>query len=241
MAGLKLYEELAEWWPLLSPPEEYVDEIAFFLNALQEANVPLQGTLLDLGSGGGSNAFHLKEHFVLTLVDLSPQMLKVSRDLNPESEHIVGDMRSVRLDRLFDVVFVHDAIDYMTTEADLRQAIETAFVHCKPGGTALFIPDHIRDSFEESSDGGDGHNGVGRALRYMEWTFDPDPTDTRCTTHYVFMLREGNTVHVEHDQHECGLFSRSDWMQWLADAGFQVHRLEDDYGRDVFVAKRPLS
>jgi hypothetical protein len=31
----------------------------------------------------------------------------------------------------------------MTTEADLRQAIETAFVHCAPGGarfTAMQVP-----------------------------------------------------------------------------------------------------
>jgi SAM-dependent methyltransferase len=238
MAALKLYEELAEWWPLLSPPEDYVDEIAYFLEALKGADVPLQGTLLDLGSGGGSNAFHLKEHFALTLVDLSPNMLDVSRAINPEAEHIVGDMRSARLGRQFDVVFVHDAIDYMVTEADLRQAIETAFLHCKLGGAALFVPDHVRDSFEESSDEG-GSDGVGRALRFIEWTFDPDPTDTRITTHYVFMLREGNTIHVEHDQHECGLFARADWIKWLQEAGFETKQLEDDYGRDVFVAHKP--
>lgn len=237
MAALKMYEELANWWPLLSPPEDYVDEIAFFLDALKNANAT-EGTLLDLGAGGGSNAFHLKEHFTLTLVDLAPKMLDVSRAINPEADHIVGDIRSVRLGKVFDVVFVHDAIDYMTTESDLRQAIETAFVHCKPGGVALFVPDHMRDTFEEGDDTG-GNDGEGRSLRYMEWTFDPDPNDTTYTTHYVFMLREGQTVHVEHDEHIGGLFARADWMQWLETAGFTVTRLVDEYERDVFVAKRP--
>ena len=32
----------------------------------------------------------------------------------------------------------HDAVAYMKTEDDLRQAIETAYVHCQPGGAALF-------------------------------------------------------------------------------------------------------
>jgi hypothetical protein len=41
-------------------------------------------------------------------------------------------------------VFVHDAVAYMTTERELRAAIETAFVHCRPGGAALFAPDHVR-------------------------------------------------------------------------------------------------
>lgn len=234
----KLYEELADWWPLLSPHEDSAEEIAFFLEALNVTEAAPQRTMLELGSGGGSNAFHLKKHFKMTLVDLAPNMLTVSRTFNPECEHIVGDMRSVRLERQFDVVFIHDAIDYMTTEDDLRQAMETAFLHCKPGGVALFIPDHVRESFEESSDEG-GSDGVGRALRYMEWTFDPDPTDSTCITHYVFMLREGHTIHVEHDQHTCGLFARADWLQWLSDAGFETERLVDDYERDVFVATKP--
>lgn len=239
MAALKLYEELANWWLLLSPPEEYVDEVAFFLKALQGAGVPLQGAMLDLGSGGGSNAFHMKQHFKMTLVDIAPKMLDVSRTINPECDHVTGDMRTVQVGQVFDVVFVHDAIDYMTTEADLRLAIENAFRHCKPGGAALFVPDHVRDTFEASDDSG-GSDGETRGLRYLEWTFDPDAGDTTYTTHYVFMLREGNTVHVEHDEHVCGLFARADWLRLLSETGFQTQRLTDEYGRDVFVALRPL-
>ncbi len=60
-------------------------------------------------------------------------MLAVSLRLNPECESVEGDMRTVRLGRQFDCVFIHDAIVYMTTGADLRRAIQTAFVHCEPG------------------------------------------------------------------------------------------------------------
>ena len=49
-------------------------------------------------------------------------------------------------------MFIHDAIDYMTTESDLRQAIDTAFVHCRPGGIAVFVPDHTSETFESESD-----------------------------------------------------------------------------------------
>ena len=81
MASLKLYEELAEWWPLLSPPDEYDEEVAFFLEALHDAHAVEHGTMLDLGSGGGSNAFHLKNYFTMTLVDVAPNMLDVSRNV----------------------------------------------------------------------------------------------------------------------------------------------------------------
>src|SRR3712207_3861404 len=97
--------------------------------------MPPAPTLLELGSGGANNAVHLKAHFAqVTLTDLSPQMLAVSRALNPDCGHLLGDMRTLRLGRAFNVVFIHDAIDYMSTHHDLRLALETAFLHCTPGG-----------------------------------------------------------------------------------------------------------
>lgn len=240
MSPLKLYAELAEWWPLLSPPEEYTEEVAFFLQTLRHNDGPEQPTMLDLGSGGGSNAFHLKAHFTMTLVDIAPDMLSVSRSINPECEHVVGDLRSIRLGRQFDVVFIHDAIDYMTTQTDLRLALENAYRHCKPGGQALFVPDHVRENFQPDTDHG-GRDGDGRALRYLEWQFDPDETDSTYTTHYVFLLREGDTVHVEHDQHVCGLFGRADWLRLLTEVGFSPECVVDPFERDVFIASRPLS
>jgi hypothetical protein len=238
MSPLKLYDELAQWWPLLSAPEDYADEAAFFLQALDDPTAPRPRTMVEFGSGGGNNALHLKAHFTMTLVDVAPGMLAISRALNPECEHVEGDMRTVRLGRVFDTVFIHDAIEYMTTEADLRQAIETAFVHCKPGGVALFVPDHVRETFQPATDHG-GHDGVGRGLRYLEWQFDPDVADTRYTTHYAILLREGDDVRVEHDWHECGLFARADWMRLLTSAGFEPDRVTDAYNRDVFVASKP--
>jgi SAM-dependent methyltransferase len=238
---LKLYDELAKWWPLLSPPEDYADEAAFFRRLFVEAGLPASPSLLELGSGGGSNAFHLKNDFArLTLSDLSPEMLAVSRALNPECEHVQGDMRTLRLERVFDVVFIHDAIDYMTTTEELRQAMQTAFVHCKVGGIALFVPDHVRETFEPSTTH-DGNDGDGRALRYLEWSYDPDENDTTCVTEYAFLLREdGQPTQVEHEQHICGLFPRVEWLRLLEGTGFiQPQIFRDEYGRDLFLARRP--
>lgn len=237
---LKMYDEFASWWPILSPPEDYAEEAAFFWQLFDSMGLPASPSLLELGCGGGSNASYLKEHFAeLTLCDLSPQMLAISRALNPECEHLEGDMRTLRLAREFDAVFIHDAIDYMTTSAELRQAIETAFVHCKRGGVALFVPDHVRETFEPFTEQ-DGQDGDGRAMRYLEWTYDPDKTDTLYTTDYVYIFREDNKpVRVEHDQHICGLFPRAEWLRLLEETGFEAKRVQDPYIRDLFVARKP--
>jgi len=220
----RLYNEFADWWPILSCPADYEEEAAFYRRALIETCQHHPQTLLELGSGGGNNASHLKVFFHMTLVDLSPGMLAVSKTLNPELEHIEGDMRTVRLGRLFDAVFIHDAIMYLTTENDLRQAIKTAFVHCRPGGAALFAPECVRETFQASTDHG-GNDGNGRSMRYLEWDYDPDPADTTYTCDFAYMLREGDEVRVEYDHHVVGLFARDQWLQFIRDAGFEPHMI----------------
>jgi SAM-dependent methyltransferase len=237
---LKLYNELAAWWPVFSPPADYVEEVRFFQQVLLNASLPAAPTFLELGSGGGNNASLLKALFAhMTLTDISPGMLAVSRKLNPECEHIEGDMRSLRLDRLFDVVFIHDAIDYMITLQDLEQAIETAFIHCKQGGLAMFVPDHVRETFQPLTDHG-GEDGEGRAIRWLEWSYDPDENDATYTTEYAILLKEGDEPsQIAHDRHLCGLFRRAEWLRLLQEAGFKVELIRDEFQRDVFVAHRP--
>src|SRR5262245_42278431 len=133
MTAPKLYSALAHWWPIFSAKEDYAEEAATFRDILKTAVAPAPKTVVEFGSGGGNNAFYMQADFVMTLVDMSPGMLEVSRATNPECEHLLGDMRSVRLGRVFDGVFIHDAIMYITTEADLRSVIETVWVHVRPG------------------------------------------------------------------------------------------------------------
>jgi SAM-dependent methyltransferase len=218
----RVYGDLAEWWPLISPPEEYAEEAAHLAAVFGSAAVPVR-EVLDLGSGGGGVAVHLKNRLNLTLVDLSEEMLAVSRRLNPECEHIRGDMRTIRLDRAFDAVLVHDAIDYMTGEDDLRQVIETAYAHCRPGGIALFVPDHVADTFRELSGGGGGSGTDGRQASFREWTWDPDPADDWVQAEYEFVLRAADSsVQVVRETHRLGAFSRATWLRLLGDAGFHT-------------------
>jgi SAM-dependent methyltransferase len=221
MAGMtyRLYQELADWWPLISPPEEYADEAA----RLAELFGPAVTEVLDLGSGGGNVALHLKQRFSLTLVDLSPDMFAVSQRLNPECAHRPGDMRTVRLGRMFDAVLVHDAVDYMTSESDLRQVIETAFAHCRPGGLAIFVPDHIADTFHAINGGGGSSDATGRQASFREWTWDPDPADDWVRAEYEFTLRAPDgTVQTVHETHRLGAFRRNTWLRLLTDAGFET-------------------
>jgi len=237
---MKLYNELADWWPMMAPPAEFREEARFFARVLKESCKPPLRTVLDLGSGTGNNAFHLKSRFRMTLVDMSPRMLDVNRAVNPECEHIEGDIRTLRLRRTFDAVFVHDAVCHMTTEADLRAAMETAFVHCRPGGVALFVPDEMRETFVPATEHG-GVDRQDRGLRYVQWTSDPDPHDTAIVVDFGILLRdERGDVRVVHERQTHGLFARAVWLRLLRKTGFTVSVVSHRRIRDVFLCRRPV-
>jgi hypothetical protein len=118
--GHSLYTSLAPWFHLLTAPEDYELDARHALDVLTATIGEPPRTVLELGSGGGNSASHMKAYARLTLTDLSEQMLELSRTINPEVEHVQGDMRTLRLERrTFDAVFVHDAVSYLLTTDDL--------------------------------------------------------------------------------------------------------------------------
>ncbi|HMF43939.1 MAG TPA: class I SAM-dependent methyltransferase [Polyangia bacterium] len=237
-----LYGELTPWYRLLDPVADHAEEAAAYAAMLAHAGAPTGGTLLELGGGAGGNAFFMKRDFRCTLTDIAPDMLALSRALNPECEHLPGDMRTLRLGRSFDAVLVHDAVCYMTTRADLAAAAATAFAHTRPGGAALFAPDYVRETFGERSELHAGDEGA-RSLRCLEWAWDPDPGDDAYTVEYAFLLRERNELKAVHDRHVEGLFPRAVWTDVLTAAGYRVELVDrpfDDAVTDaIFLCRRP--
>lgn len=66
----RFYSDLAVWWPLISPPPGVRGGGRLRGHVLRSASIPVR-EVLELGSGGGHNALHLKASFTMTLVDLS--------------------------------------------------------------------------------------------------------------------------------------------------------------------------
>jgi trans-aconitate methyltransferase len=236
----RLYAGLAVWWPLFSRPEDYAEEGAWILSALGETLARKPDQILELGAGGGNIASHIIPHVPMTLTDLSGRMLEISRRLNPNTEHVEADMRSLRLGKTFDAVLIHDAIMYMTTARDLVAALATARAHLEPDGALVVLPDCVTETFEPrvQTGGHDTSDGV-RGLRYIAWAHAPEVGATAHDLDFAIMLRVANgSVEVFHDRHKLGLFPRDAWREAFVSAGFlpPITR-RDPWHRDVFIAR----
>jgi SAM-dependent methyltransferase len=220
-----LFNELAEWWPLISPPADQAPEAwACYGHLTDTAKRPVK-TILELGSGGGHLASHLKQHAALTLVDVSGAMLDLSRQLNPQCEHELGDMRALRLKRTFDAVLIHDSIMHLVKPDEVSRALATASNHCAPGGAVLVVPEHVRETFRTTTRQGGGDDGK-RGARWLEWAWDPSPDDTSYVCEVALMLRaEDGTVASRHERLTRGLFPTEFWLAQLTKAGFEPRKV----------------
>lgn len=84
-------------------------------------------------------------------------------------------------------------------------------------------------------------------MRYLEWNWDPDPTDTTFTADFAFLLHEADgSLRVVPDRHLLGLFPRDLWLRLLGEVGFQPRALPFEHAElepattDLFVGVRPV-
>ena len=73
----------------------------------------------------------------------------------------------------------------------------------------------------------------------VEYTYDPDPSDTTYETLMWYLIREGGrTLRVEQDRHIMGLFSLATWERLMVEAGFRFGKdpydVHDD-GRESYL------
>jgi trans-aconitate methyltransferase len=238
---MRLYDDLSGLYDLLDPVHEHEDEATEYAGVLRAAlgETTSRPTLLELGAGAGNNARYMAERFTCTLTDVSPAMLDRSRAQNPACEHVEGDMRTLRLGRTFDAVFAHDAIGYMATRDDLRAALQTAFEHTRPGGVALFVPDHFEEDYAPGIEPISRHAG-GRGLEFVEWC--REAVGETFVVHYGGLYFDGATMHALHDAHLQGLFARAVWVDLMRAVGFEVEltprEVEDGYATMMLLGRR---
>ena len=245
----RMYDEFADIWPLISHHSEYAGEARYWRDALRATLGVGRLRILELGMGGGNNLHHIvypdcdaglsgerececarsgtggAQHDAVG-VDLSDKMLANSRALNPDVEHYVGDMRSVRLERRFDAVLIHDAVCYLLSEADIRATLATARAHLREGGALIMAPDWFKETYPGTRVISGVRRDVAPEFASVEYDHDPDPTDTTLESVFLYIIKGADgSVRVEEDRHITGIFPIDTWLGLMEEAGFRAKRL----------------
>ncbi|UCG93567.1 MAG: class I SAM-dependent methyltransferase [Candidatus Aerophobus sp.] len=213
----------------MSTPEEYKEESELFHRVIKEYSKIHVKTLLHLGCGGGRNDYTFKKHFMVTGLDISEDMLKLARELNPEATYFCGDMRTVRLGKLFDAVTIPDSINYMKSEEDLRSVFFTAYEHLKPGGVFLILIEETLEKFKQNRTTSSIHSQGDIQIVFIENSYDPDPNDTTFETTFIFLVRRRGELEIFTDRHLGGIFKLETWHNLLKEIGFEVKQMKFEH------------
>jgi SAM-dependent methyltransferase len=209
----RLYNELADLWPIISPPEDYAAETDRVADWLSDA-----ASVLELGAGAGHTLNHMPHIHRCVALDLSPAMLA---RCDPRVRTHVGDMRDARLNKTFDAVLAHDALEYMVTEDDLRRAIATAAAHLKPGGVFIAATAYVAEDFEPHDVAHDQHTDGDVEVVNVSYV-RRHPRGMGVELVMLLIIREDGRLRVEEDRHHCGLHPLASWRRLLAEGGFSI-------------------
>ncbi len=145
---MSIFGAYSKYYNLLYKDKDYAGEVRYIQGLIQKYT-PDAGSILDLGCGTGWHDFEFaKLGYQVTGIDISEEMLAVanSRLSSSIADHskgsssfFLGDIRTIRINQIFDVVVsLFHVMSYQITDEDLQAVFSTAKAHLNPGGLVHF-------------------------------------------------------------------------------------------------------
>jgi ubiquinone/menaquinone biosynthesis C-methylase UbiE len=137
-----MYREFAKVYDKFMELADY-DEWHDFVSYVIEGNNPGGKTLLDLGCGTGEVLKKFLEEYECTGVDISEDMLLVTReklnDLGKDVPLLCQDMKELSLDKKYDIVIsLFDTVNHLVSIGDLEKLFERIKIHLNTKGIYIF-------------------------------------------------------------------------------------------------------
>ncbi len=233
-----MFKETARYYDRIYAFKDYAAE-ASKIRVIVEEELRTGGRrLLDVACGTGLHLEQLKAHFDAEGLDLSPELLEISRERNPKLTHHTADMRTFELDARFDVVTcLFSSIGYMTTADDLHRAIERMAAHLVPGGFLIVEPWLTPDAWRSNTVHGLFIDEPQLKIARVNTSF----TEGRVSVfdlHHLIGTPEKTEHVVEH--HELGLYTVDEMTGAFSAVGLDVrYDPEGLTGRGLYVARKP--
>lgn len=100
---------------------------------------PQAQSILELACGTGTILSGFADHFEVTGLDQSPEMLAVASHKLPGARFYQGDMANFHLDRRFDVILcIFNSVNHLQRFGQWESVFERAYEHLEPEGLFIF-------------------------------------------------------------------------------------------------------
>jgi len=227
----KVYNNLAWTEEIIAPADSYKEEAGFYVETLLKYLNNHTPTLLHFGCGAGGHDYHFKRYFSVTGVDISNGMLEIARKRNPEVNYLNGDMRTINLDRCYDVCVIPDSIMYMNTLEDLKATIENAISHLNPGGLLLVVT-HTKEDFIENNF---VYTGEKDNIHITMFENNYIVSNSTYEATLVCLIRRDEEISVHYEIHTLGLFPYHQWIDIFEEHRLKVEEINLDHLYDQYL------
>lgn len=236
-----MYDRSADIYDLLYVGlgiKDYAAESAT-LQDLISSYSPNAQTLLDVACGTGAHLAHLRSHYQVEGLDLSPAMLSAAKARLPGVPLHVADMRTLSLPRRFDVILcLFSSIGYVLDSRQMHATVARFASHLNPLGLLILDgwvrPEAWHDDYLPSPEiASNGDTTVVRLAANRR-----SGSITTLDMHHLVRTPLG----IEHfsEVHALALVPTADYVAAMEQANLQSHVISDYMpGRDRILGLKP--
>ncbi len=196
-------------------------------------------SLLDVACGTGLHLAGLRGHFSeVAGVDISQAMLQRARLVLGDVPLELGDMRTFRFSRRFDVVTcLASSIGYLLTLDDVRQAVANMAGHVEPGGLLIVEPWIHPDRWRLGHRIAEAANGDGLAIGRVSVNGREGHVST---FDLYWTIASDESVQQFMEPHRMGLYSPEQYIDAFRGANLTVEHEETGLtDRGLFIGHKP--
>lgn len=228
------YSRLARYYDQMYAHIDYRGAADRLHEIIQKHKQSVGNRLLDVACGTGTHIMHLKDRYQVMGFDISEEMLAVAREKCPSITFIQGNMVSMELNQIFDVITcLFGSITYLTTEDELRLALQSFSKHVGLGGAVIIEPLFTEETYREKGMGLNclnlpdikiARSNVSRRegnIVYLDF-------------HFLISTREHGTEHFI-DSSPMGVFSLDIFKNLMEENGFSVKIIEPGFDKEFLI------
>lgn len=218
----------------------YDEEFQFYLQLLSKNNC---NSVLEIGCGTGNLAKQFYQSELLYEgLDISPDMIKIAQERNPNLQFIQGDMKNIILTKKVDaMIMTGRTSSYIISNNDLYQTLDSISNNLNDKGFFIFdfidasryIPYILKNKDIEHI--AETENGT--YSRIGNWY---PMTDENFLLHWeadYFLTKDNNKVHLKKDNSIVRVFTLNEMELYLKIKGFKIIEIIDKktYAYDTYV------